>query len=193
MTASDSLLTLVSKNTKLDVNDSRALIFFNNLANKSLPAGTCNFNLAFDSWRPGPTIACGGDSVERGVCADISSTGLCPLGCYSFAEQLDLTGVAGDTNPGADQWLTKLRTRYGAGCNYATYVSQLKNYDATRQAKMTALRATLQSSIYSHLATAQSAFTTLSNSLSTLSNSLSSSPHFSTSYGSTSGLDCFAI
>jgi hypothetical protein len=149
-TSANTIINNVYENFNYDVNDTGALAWLSSMASGGVStSSTCNSNAQSDSWVPSftnPSPDCRSGVLKRTLCNDISSTAVCPVGCYPFTQELsNLT--SGDSNPSL--WLTRLRTRYNLAsappdCNYVTYVSDIKNqWDNPRQNNLNALRNTM--------------------------------------------------
>lgn len=113
------------------------------VSKKSYTISSCSGspNVAADSWVPSTdVISCSGGAFEQAACLDLSDLTVCPQGCYQIFEQL--TSPSGDPS----SYTPHLQTRYGTGCNYAQYVTNLHdNWNQPRMSEMLAVQTDLDS------------------------------------------------
>lgn len=104
----------------LEINDPIALNFIDGVRLITYPPLNCNPSAVNDdSWMPSYDLyTCPAGKAQNNPCANLASTATCPAGCYEVMNQLEST--AGDTS-----YATSLQTRYGASCNYYTFIRRL--------------------------------------------------------------------
>ncbi len=61
---------------------------------------------------------CPSGKAQNSPCGNLGIITTCPNGCYEIMKELE--SAAGDTS-----YITTLQTRYGATCNYYTYIKNL--------------------------------------------------------------------
>jgi len=104
----------------LDINTTSALNFIDGLRLTTFSKVNCNnINVAADSWVPSYALySCPGGKSSNPACLDLSNFATCPPGCYEIMQQME--SASGDSN-----YSSNLQSRYGATCNYYTFIVNL--------------------------------------------------------------------
>lgn len=136
------------------------------------------------------SYSCPGGKAQLTPCSNLASTtaGSCPNGCYPM--MLELNSAAGDSG-----YMTSLQTRYGAGCNYYTYVVNLQNnWNTPRSSDMVSVQNslnTVQSTITSYDSYTQTVQANISSFTTILNSNFDSITNLTA--GSFNGVDCRVI
>ncbi len=127
-------ITAVYNASKLDVDDAVSQAFFTALASKSYTKSiSCDASkVNSDCWVPSFTAGTCSSSLGRmPPCSNLADISVaCPLGCYEIQNTF--------TNPSGDSaYATNLAARYGATCNYVSYiVNNHNNYNVPKRSAM---------------------------------------------------------
>ena len=133
-TAGTATVTQVMNAELLDVNDTFSTSFIDGvrLISYSIDVACDTTNVNADAWMPSYTLyECPAGKAKNSPCGDLSSTVICPLGCYEIMQEF--RSASGDSG-----YATTLASRYGStSCNYYTFIKNLEdNWNVPRKARM---------------------------------------------------------